>query len=220
MLTSPVFARIAKYRKNTEIKCRKGTMNMSHADTIGEKIKTVRTSQNLTLKQLSEMTGLSTGFLSQLERGLSSIAVDSLELIANALNVNLAAFFDSYSEKNDEPVMYSFSQRYNQTASKIFQAVLNHDVSSFAMLPRLTQLMPQANLDEEELEMYNHKGEEFIYVLEGTVTLLLDSQRYTLNPGDCVQFPSNKDHNWMNCTNKIVKLLTVNIPSPFYEEKE
>ena len=193
---------------------------MSQADTIGEKIKAIRTSQNLTLKQLSELTGLSTGFLSQLERGLSSIAVDSLEVIANALNVNLGVFFDSYSEKNDEPVMYSFSQRYNQTASKIFQAVLNHDVSSFAMLPRLTQLMPQANLDEEELEIYNHKGEEFIYVLEGTVTLLLDSQRYTLNPGDCVQFSSNKDHNWMNCTNKIVKLLTVNIPSPFYEEKE
>lgn len=193
---------------------------MSHSDTIGEKIKTIRTSQNLTLKQLSEMTGLSTGFLSQLERGLSSVAVDSLELIAEALNVKLSVFFDNCQEKNEEPVMYSFSQRYDQTAAKIFQAVLNHDISSFQMLPRLTQLMPQANQEEEELEMYSHKGEEFIYVLEGTVTLFLDSQRYTLNPGDSVQFSSDKAHNWMNSTNKIVKLLTVNIPSPFYEEKE
>lgn len=193
---------------------------MSHMDTIGEKIKSIRTSQNLTLKQLSEMTSLSTGFLSQLERGLSSIAVDSLETIAEALNVQLSTFFDSNEEKQDIPVMYSFSQRYDQTAPKIFQAVLNHNVSAFQMLPRITQLMPQANSEEEKLEMYSHKGEEFIYVIEGTVTLLLDSQIYILNPGDCVQFNSNKEHNWMNETNKIVKLLTVNIPSPFYGKKE
>lgn len=193
---------------------------MSHADIIGEKIKTIRTSQNVTLKQLSEMTGLSTGFLSQMERGLSSIAVDSLETIAKALNVQLGTFFDSHSEKNQGPIMYSFSHHYNQTASKIFETMLNHDMLSFQMLPRITQLMPQANFDDEELEMYNHRGEEFIYVLEGTVTLLLDSQRYTLNPGDCVQFKSNQDHNWMNCTNKIVKLLTINVPNPLFEKEE
>lgn len=193
---------------------------MSHFDTIGEKIKYIRTSQNLTLKQLSEMTGLSTGFLSQLERGLSSIAVDSLETIAGALNVQLATFFDSNPEKKEAPVMYSFAQRYEQTTPKIFQAVLNHNVSAYQMLPRITQLMPQANSEDEELEMYSHKGEEFIYVLEGSVTLLLDSQSYTLNPGDSVQFNSDKEHNWMNGTNKIVKLLTVNIPSPFYEKTQ
>lgn len=187
---------------------------MSQSVTIGEKIKELRTSKNLTLKQLSEKTGLSTGLLSQLERGISSIAIDSLESISKALGVNLTTFFDNPPAESDGPIVYSFDHQYNQIAPKIFQTVLNRNASSYEMLPRLTQLMPQANA-EEEIEMYSHNGEEFIYVLEGTVTLLLESRKHILNPGDCVQFKSTISHNWINNTNQIVKLLTVNFPSPF-----
>ncbi len=70
---------------------------MNQNTSIGEKIKALRTSQNLTLKQLGEMTNLSTGFLSQMERGLSSIAIDTLETIAGVLGVSLSSFF------NEEP---------------------------------------------------------------------------------------------------------------------
>lgn len=65
---------------------------MNQNTSIGEKIKALRTSQNLTLKQLGEMTNLSTGFLSQMERGLSSIAIDTLETIAGVLGVSLGSF--------------------------------------------------------------------------------------------------------------------------------
>ena len=51
---------------------------MDHNVTIGAKVKAFRTAKKYTLKQLSEESGLSIGFLSQLERGLSSIAIDSL----------------------------------------------------------------------------------------------------------------------------------------------
>lgn len=190
---------------------------MSYTNSIGEKIKELRTSKNLTLKQLSELTGLSTGFLSQLERGLSSIAIDSLENIASALNVSLKAFIDEHSSSSAEPVNYSFSHTYDQTSPKIFETILSNDVSSFQMLPRIILLMPLAN-SEEEIEMYDHKGEELIYVLEGVVTLILNGQKYILNPGDSVHFHSNVNHNWMNSTNKIAKLLTVNFPSPFFEK--
>jgi len=193
---------------------------MSQSATIGEKIKEIRTSKNMTLKQLSEHTGLSTGLLSQLERGISAIAVDSLENISAALGVNLSSFFDSQPAESDGPIVYSFAHKYNQIAPKIFETVLNHDIGTFDMLPRLTQLMPQANTEDEEIEMYNHEGEEFIYVLEGTVTLLLDEVKHVLNPGDCVQFKSEINHNWMNHTNKVVKLLTINIPSPFCEKDQ
>ncbi len=51
---------------------------MNHNLTIGSKLKALRTSKKYTLKQLSEESGLSIGFLSQIERGMSSIAIDSL----------------------------------------------------------------------------------------------------------------------------------------------
>ncbi|MGO1712760.1 MAG: helix-turn-helix domain-containing protein, partial [Senegalia sp. (in: firmicutes)] len=59
---------------------------------IGSEIKELRKQNNMTLKDLSEKTGLSIGFLSQFERGLSTIAIDSLELIARSLDVGLSHF--------------------------------------------------------------------------------------------------------------------------------
>ena len=83
---------------------------MSQNVAIGEKIKALRTAQNLTLKQLSEMTNLSIGFLSQMERGLSSIAIDTLENVANVLGVSLGSFFEESAAAPDaDPVIHSFS---------------------------------------------------------------------------------------------------------------
>jgi transcriptional regulator with XRE-family HTH domain len=56
---------------------------------IGEKVKSLRLEKKLTLKELSELSDFSTGFLSQLERGLTSVAVDTLSTIAQILGVNL-----------------------------------------------------------------------------------------------------------------------------------
>lgn len=194
---------------------------MSQNIPIGEKIKMLRTAKNLTLKQLGEMTGLSTGFLSQMERGMSSIAIDTLEKIAGVLNVSLSSFFeDEASDGNADPVVHSFAHHNAQVSPQIIQSVLSHDVMSFEMLPRLFHLMPMANADEEALEMYSHSGEEFIYILEGIVTLQIDMRQYTLYPGDSIQIHSNEEHNWMNCTNKPAKLLTINVPNPFRHPEE
>lgn len=70
------------------MKIRGGLMN------IGMEIKKLRTEKGITLKELSEKSELSVGFLSQLERGLTTIAVDSLEKLADILEVHLTHFFD------------------------------------------------------------------------------------------------------------------------------
>ena len=189
---------------------------MNQNTSIGEKIKALRTSQNLTLKQLGEMTNLSTGFLSQMERGLSSIAIDTLETIAGVLGVSLGSFFSEEPHADcSDPVVHSFSMPTTPVGPQIIQNTLSHDVAAFDFLPRLFTLLPLANTEEENLEMYSHSGEEFIYILEGIATIQLESIQYTLYPGDSIQIHSNERHNWMNHTNKVVRLLTVNIPNPF-----
>ena len=60
---------------------------------IGTKVKNLRTEKKMTLKQLSEESGLSVGYLSQFERGLSSIALDSLEKLSVILAVPLSELF-------------------------------------------------------------------------------------------------------------------------------
>ena len=124
---------------------------MNQNTSIGEKIKALRTSQNLTLKQLGEMTNLSTGFLSQMERGLSSIAIDTLETIAGVLGVSLGSFFSEEPHADcSDPVVHSFSMPTTPVGPQIIQNTLSHDVAAFDFLPRIFTLLPLANTEEEK----------------------------------------------------------------------
>ncbi|MEG3006284.1 MAG: cupin domain-containing protein [Oscillospiraceae bacterium] len=193
---------------------------MNHNITIGSKIKALRISKKYTLKQLSVESGLSTGFLSQLERGVSSIAIDSLAKIAEILNVSLGSFFDETASMEKDCVSHSYDLPCTQVSSQVIQFILSNDIESFDILPRVFQLMPLANNDDDELEMYCHSGEEFIYVLEGVITVAVGEREYIMYPGDSIQIHSSNPHNWINRTNKIVKILSINSPNPFKNKDE
>ena len=182
--------------------------------TIGAKIKALRTEQKYTLKALSDLTGFSVGFLSQIERGISSVAVDSLAKIAKCLEVPLSTFFDTQPPDRQDPVVHSFSTHQTMVSPQIIQSVLSHDTQAFDFLPRRFLLMPFSDPDTLAPEMYTHAGEEFVYVLTGIVTLWLENTKYTLYPGDSIQIHSNQPHNWANNTNKVAELLSINYPNP------
>ena len=193
---------------------------MNHNSTIGAQIKALRTGKKYTLKQLSKETGLSVGFLSQIERGISSIAIDSLAKIAECLDVSLSSFFTENQPKPTDPVVHAFDLQYTANSPQIVQAILSHNNLKFDMLPRIFRLMPIAGSEKSQPEMYTHSGEEYIYVLSGVVTVWLDGRSYTLYPGDSMQILSNLPHNWVNNTNKLAELLSVNYPNPFKKDAE
>ena len=194
---------------------------MDHNVTIGAKVKAFRTAKKYTLKQLSEESGLSIGFLSQLERGLSSIAIDSLAKLATILGVSLSSFFDSSADQEKSPVSRSFAMHCSQINPQIVQYLVHGNAQGFACLPRIFHLMPSATTSSEnQLEMNQHDGEEFIYVLEGILTVYLDGSEYCLNPGDSIQIHSQTPHDWVNNTNRVVKILTVHTPNPFVHGNE
>ncbi|MFP3928927.1 MAG: helix-turn-helix domain-containing protein, partial [Desulfobacteraceae bacterium] len=70
-------------------------------DDLGKRIRAQRLKRSLTLKQLSEMTGLSIGFLSEIERGISEPSMASLRKIREALGVSLLSFRDSEDERQN-----------------------------------------------------------------------------------------------------------------------
>lgn len=190
-----------------------GGASMNQNGMIGAHIRSLRLARKYTLKQLSDESGLSVGFLSQLERGISSVAIDTLGKLAEILGTDLSSFFSVVNVARTEPVLHSFELRSNPVSAQIVQYVLSNDPASYQLLPRLFTLLPLEDV-AEEIEMYSHEGEEFAYVLEGIVTVYLDGKRYTLYPGDSIQIRSNAQHNWFNETNKVAKLLTVNSPNP------
>ncbi|MDR2893555.1 MAG: XRE family transcriptional regulator [Deltaproteobacteria bacterium] len=193
---------------------------------IGKKIKQLRQEKNYTLKQLSGKSGLSTGFLSQLERGRSTIALDSLSRVATALDCNISSFLalggsqtgSGRAADAQSAVVRSFELEHAQFAPGIVQAILSHDPSGFNFLPRLYQLLPSEEPTRQPLVMYSHQGEEFIYVLEGCLTLRVEDREDVMYPGDSVQVRSSVDHNWINRTSRIVKFLAVNLPNPLHDD--
>ncbi|MCR5369794.1 MAG: cupin domain-containing protein [Clostridium sp.] len=188
---------------------------MDHKASIGARVKALRTSKKLTLKQLSELSGLSIGFLSQLERGLSSIAIDSLAKLADILDVSLSAFFDTEQHTDISPVCRNYALHGSQVAPQIIQYLPNGQASGFICLPRLFDLMPNDEADLRDLAMNQHEGEEYIYVIEGILTVYLNGSKYSLNPGDSVQIHSDHPHAWVNETNRVVRILVINAPNPF-----
>ena len=176
----------------------------------GEKVKNVRIAKDMTLKTLSGMTGLSVSHLSKFEHGLCSLSVYSFERVADALETSLAYFLDS--NKGHEgffmrsyefnPIDFLGQDRlYNRLGNSLDESVLE---------PMLVTLLPGG--DEENIYPKPHQGEEFIFVLEGILTVLLGEECYTLNPGDSMHYQASEPHDWANLSKYIVRLVSINTP--------
>ncbi|SHE32775.1 helix-turn-helix domain-containing protein [Desulforamulus putei] len=177
---------------------------------IYEKIRTLRVQQNLTLKELSEKTGLSVSFLSQVERGTSSLAITSLKKIADAFNVPITSFFDS--ENNQNFLVKAEEQKpFRIEGSKAEYTRLGGEFSGKVLEPLLVTLDPGKTHEN----VFSHPGEEFYYVLEGAVIFNVDGKEYLVKKGDSIHYPSELPHFWLNPLEQKAKVLCVLTPVIF-----
>ncbi|MEG0330561.1 MAG: XRE family transcriptional regulator [Longicatena sp.] len=185
---------------------------------IGELIKEKRLDNKMTLKDISEATDLSIGYLSQLERGLTSIANDTLKKVAMALDVEMNYFMDQ-PVCRAKAVLRSYEREVLRIeGNSIIEYSMTNMADSAEMFPKFVEILPQKEI--EESESYPHEGEEVVYVLEGILTLTIEDELTDLYPGDCAHYKSTIHHNWSNQTNKSVKFITVNTPNFLNKEKQ
>ena len=176
---------------------------------VGERIKEKRLANKMTLKDIAEATGLSIGYLSQLERGLTSVANDTLNKIADALKTDSEYFFER-PQCHGKQIIKSYEREILRVqGNSIIEYNLTNLLGSGIMRPRQVEILPQKEV--EQAEEYSHEGEEFVYVLEGILTLTINGQVSELYPGDCAHYISTINHNWSNQTNRTVKLLSINV---------
>ncbi|WP_018130907.1 helix-turn-helix domain-containing protein [Effusibacillus pohliae] len=180
-------------------------------DGIYEKIRHYRTQQNMTLKDLAERTGLSISFLSQVERGGSSLAITSLQKIAQALGVPITQFFESDANQN---YMVSVADRkpFQIEGSSTIYCRLSGEISGRLLEPLLVTLNPGQGQETP----YSHPGEEFYFILQGGVVMVIDGKEYRLGEGDSIHFPSHLPHYWFNPSqDKPAQILSVLTPAIF-----
>lgn len=176
---------------------------------IGDRLKVLRKSKKLTLRQVAERTNLSISFISQVENGKSSITIDSLVKIAEALDVDPSFFFSDGKNKlrSNKKVMinkHDSLEERSVVANFTYQD-LSGDFPDQSFLPTLVTLEPR----HEGVRPLSHSGQEFIYVLQGILTIIFDDGEVSLEAGESIHMDSTIPHNWLTKTDKPVTFLYV-----------
>lgn len=173
-------------------------------ENLGALIKNIRKSKKMTLKNIANETNLSISFLSQLERGKSSATLDSLKKISLALDVNPGLFFED--DKTDGGMSSkSITMKNQKSKTQFFYKDLSNGIENPAFSPMYIRLKPGQN----EGESFSHAGQEFLYVLEGELTIQIEESFRILRPHESLMFDSNRKHYWYNYTNKEVHFLCI-----------
>jgi len=165
---------------------------------LGQKIKNLRQRQGLSLPQAAEKAGLSEPLMAQIEGEVVAPPVATLLKISRALNVNIGYFFqDQDAEKravivprNERKKVF---RRIHEEPSKV-----GYYYESLAY-PKADKHMEPFHVTfevkkKEDLIFFNHKGEEFIYVLDGQLEFNYEDETYALGTGDSLYFDASLPH--------------------------
>lgn len=164
---------------------------------VGAEIRRLRKMRKLTLESLSRATGLSVGYLSQVERNKSSPTVKAMFDISHALGVTINWFFHEggSEERNEERYVVRTGRRRSiRYDTGIVDELLNTKaVESFEFL--MSSFPPGSDFQDEA---YSHDGEECGVVISGRLLIQIDGVDYELDEGDSFSFPSALKHRYRN----------------------
>jgi len=166
----------------------------------GQRIRELRRERQISLKELAEKTGLSIGFLSQMERGLSSPSLRTMTLVADVFGVSLGALFAQLEGSDGEAAIVVRSGErpaINLWRSGMTKQLLTPSDSKGSLNVTLVRLAPRASTGDE---LYTHKGEEAGLILSGTMTLVVENRTFSLDAGDSFRFASTRAHRFSNPT--------------------
>lgn len=162
---------------------------------IGHRIRKWRTERDISQEQLAELAGLSVPFLTSLEDEDLLPSIGPLQKIARALGVRLGTFMDDHVTRDpiiaraaDHQEDLTIRQSRGKSAAFHYTA-LGKGKSDRNMEPFLIEVAPEAT-DETS----SHQGEEFIYVLSGTLRVHYGKETHTLTVGDSIYYNSIVPH--------------------------
>lgn len=162
---------------------------------VGQKIRELRVSHQLSLQKLAAKTDLTPSSISQIERGMSNPSLAALRRLAQAMGVPVFYFF--MDDDIDESTLIVRSKQ--RKILKIPKSNVNYELLS----PTLSKKMEIVYLElspgqVSSNEHFSHEGEEACVVLSGYVTFLLGEASYELAAGDCIQYDALIPHKFIN----------------------
>ena len=183
---------------------------------VGRRLRDLRYQRELSLETVAARTDLSIGFLSQVERGLSSPSLRVLATLADVLGVGIAALFGA--SPRDDGISDGVVTRHAQRAElKLWRTGVSKQLLSPAATESrlnlfLVHMDPGGSTGDE---LYTHDGEEAGLVLEGEMILTVEEETWSLKTGDSFRFTSRRPHRFSNPADDAnAVVLWVNCVSP------
>ena len=170
---------------------------------LGPRLRERRRALGLTLQEVADATNLSVGFISQLERDLTSPSLASLAAIAQILQTHVSEFLVmpgagssvTRPDNRDPHAITDGGQVYERISAAfpghLLNAVIIHEAPGYRS------------------ELSRHEGEELYYVLDGSTTIELEDERIVLHAGDSMHFESGRSHSSWNHTTETTRILVV-----------
>ena len=178
------------------------------AKKIGIRLKELRQDVGLTLEKLAAATDLSSAFLSRIENGLSIPSIPTLQSIADALNVSIGFFFRD-GDQHQYKITYHGARKKFVTEKGYEIEILNEGMANPFMEPAIVTNMRKD--DELEVELSVHEGQEFMYVIEGKMELILGGKKYSLKKGDAAYWNGSIPHKGISVGKKLARTLNVHL---------
>ncbi|MGO1478685.1 helix-turn-helix domain-containing protein [Senegalia sp. (in: firmicutes)] len=177
---------------------------------IGKKIKELRMENSLTQEELADRCELSKGFISQIERDLTSPSIATFTDILESLGTNLKEFF---TEIENGKIVFSkedmFIKKDDEYKYEIEWIVPNAQKNK--MEPILLTLEEGSKYRDD----HPHEGEELGYVLKGSVFIVLSGKKHRAKKGESFYYKANVEHSIINAGKNKAKILWISTPPNF-----
>lgn len=161
---------------------------------LGEKLKEIRKEKRLTIADLAQKTGLSNGYLSNVERNLNSPTIESLRKIVDALSISLVDLFQEEKEVTDVVRKDERVTIVKSNDNSIIYELLS-PTSKKSMEAMLLKVQPGASSGEFP---HSHQGEDFGFIISGKISYTVGENTYVLEEGDSIYFDSTIPHHYKN----------------------
>lgn len=175
---------------------------------IGKKIKNLRQEKGLTQEELADRCELTKGFISQLERGNTLPSIPTLVDLLQCLGTDLKHFF---GDDEDHQIVFKKTDYFEKEDETLHNKIefIVPNAQKNQMEPILLTLEPGGSTYPDQ----PHEGEEFGYVLSGSISVVMNNKSYTVKKGETFYFEGKYTH--YITSEKGAKVLWISTPPSF-----
>lgn len=174
---------------------------------IGRRIRWFRKEKNLTIREFSEISGVSTALVSQLERGIGNPSLSVLKLISGTLGIPLSALFN---EEIDNASLIRRRTEHERIHNPNEKSAVYFNLTPGPLKSNVELLMMVLGPGREtNRDFSQHFEEEIAFLLEGEAYLVFEDEEFLLEPGDAVRILPSRRHKLRNAGEKRVRVLFI-----------